>query len=56
MIRKIASFLIVACVVVGIYKVFGGDLGSFITAGGEILMNIIEAGSDFVVQIWHWIF
>lgn len=56
MVRKIIHFLIVACVIVGIYKVFGGDLSSFLTSGGEVLMNIVDAGSDIVVQIWQWIF
>ena len=56
MIRKIVSFIILACVVVGIYKVFGGDLSSFLSTGGEVLLNIVEAGSNIVVEIWHFIF
>lgn len=56
MVRKIFNFLIVACVIVGIYKVFGGDLSSFLTSGGQVLMNIVDAGSDIIVQLWEFIF
>lgn len=56
MLRQSINYLLVACVVVGIYKVFGGDLGSFIAVTGDIILNIVEAGSNLVYQIWTAIF
>lgn len=56
MISKIVKWLVVACVVVGIYKIFGGDLSSFISSIGTAAMQIIDAGSDIVAQLWDALF
>lgn len=53
MIRQIIKGLLIACVVVGIYKAFGGDVGSFVAGAGSIILNIVDAGSDVVLQIWN---
>lgn len=56
MFRQILHFLLVACLVVGVYKMFGGDLGSFISMAGDALVNVVDAGSDVIAKIGDAIF
>lgn len=56
MLRQVINWILIACLAVGIYKAFGGDIGGFISATGDIVINIVDAGSDIVLQIWNAIF
>lgn len=56
MLRQILNFVLVVILVVGVYKMFGGDLGSFVTMVGDVLINVVDAGSDVVADIGDAIF
>ncbi len=56
MIQKLVRWLVIACVVVGVYKIFGGDLSSFISSVGTAGMQVIDAGSDIIAQLWNSLF
>lgn len=56
MLGKALNIIIVACVIVGLYKAFGGDISAFMTSAGDIILTIVDAGSDIVAQIWNAIF
>lgn len=38
----------------GIWRIFGGDLGSFFIFIGNILGTLVTAVANAVVWLWHW--
>lgn len=57
MIRKLINIFIVAVIILAVWKVSDGNLGSFaINLWHNGIYPIIDAASDWLLTIWHSIF
>lgn len=52
MIRKIGSAILIGIVVFAIYKWFGGDIAAFFSTVADLFFQIIDKGSDVVIEFF----
>lgn len=57
MLRDIGKYLIIAIILVSVYKFFGGDIGAFLNSAWEIVVKVVNTGADWFVStgFWDWV-